>query len=296
MLNQYIKTFIEVVENGSFSSAAEKLYMSKVSVMNQINQLESHIGTILLNRTNHGVNLTEAGNSFYKNSQKILKLSEEAIQEAKFIGRSDNIIRVGTSMMRPCNELIKLWEGIKNKSSDIQFNIVPFDDGVNSLNIMLKSLGERIDCFVSPCSSMKILMNYSFLPFNKCKYCISMSKKHNLAKKKSLKWEDLDGESLILVQRGESFMVDELRDEISKFHKNINIVDFNGYYDATTFNMCEQKGYLIGTMDIWANLHPSLITLPMKWNYSMDYGILYAKEPSQKIKDLIKLIEQSLTK
>lgn len=294
MLNTYIKTFLEVVDCGSFSSASERLFISKVSVMNQINSLESHVGVPLLIRTNHGVSLTQAGQSFYQNARKLVHLSDMAIDEARKIGKkNEHIIRIGTSLMRPCNKLVELWERMKSPRPDYQFNIVPFDDGIDSLNALLNSLGDRIDCFITPCSSMKLLMNYNFLPFDTCKYEISMSKKHPLAGKQLLEWEDLDGESLLLVNRGESYVVDEIRDEIIRHHKKITVVDFNGYYDATTFNMCEQMGYLMGTMDLWANLHPSLVTIPVVWNYKMPYGIMYAKEPSKTVKDFISAIEES---
>ncbi len=288
MLNPTIHTFIEVAESGSFSSAAEKLYISKVSVMNQINALEARVGIPLMNRSNHGVTLTEAGQSFYRNARRLQHLADEAIEEARKIGgKNKRVIRIGTSMMRPCNKLVELWETMEKPRAEFQFNIVPFHDGAESLNTLLSGLGEKIDCFVTPCSSMKLLMNYNFLPIGTCQYQIAMSKKHRLAKKSVLKWSDLQGESLLLVKRGESYVVDEIRDEITRNHSDINVVDFNGYYDATTFNMCEQRGYLIGTMDLWANLHPSLVTVPVEWDYEMPYGILYTKEPNEPIKEFI---------
>ena len=294
MLNTYIKTFFEVANIGSFSAASEELFISKVAVMNQINSLEKLVGVPLLNRTNRGVTLTEAGQSFYRNARKIQNLSEAALEEARKIGgKSNHIIRIGTSMMRPCNKLVELWERIQ--STHLQFNIVPFNDDLDSLNALLNSLGNKIDCFVTPCGSMKILKNYNFLPFSSYKYEIAMSKRHHLAQKEILQWADIYNESLLLVNRGESYVVDEIRDEIARNHTRIKIIDFNGYYDATTFNMCEQMGYLIGTMDIWKNLHPSLVTIPVAWNYEMPYGIVYAKNPSKTVQDLINVIEKNIT-
>ena len=288
MLNPTIHTFIEVAESGSFSSAAEKLYISKVSVMNQINALEASVGIPLMIRSNHGVTLTEAGQSFYRNARRLQRLADEAIKEARKIGgKNERVIRIGTSMMRPCNKLVELWETMEKPQAEFQFNIVPFHDGAESLNTLLAGLGEKIDCFVTPCSSMKLLMDYNFMPIGTCQYQIAMSKKHKLACKSVLQWNDLQGESLLLVKRGESYVVDDIRDEITRNHSNINVIDFNGYYDATTFNMCEQMGYLMGTMDLWNNLHPSLVTLPVDWNYEMPYGILYAKEPNESIKEFI---------
>lgn len=121
-----------------------------------------------------------------------------------------------------------------------------------------------------------------------------MSRRHNLAKKKILNWKDLDGEFLMLLKRGESYVLDELRDEIFNRHNTINIVDIDGYYDISAFNRCEKRGYLMETLDIWEKLHPSLVTLPVKWKFEMPYGILYAKEPSGTMKLFAETINASL--
>ena len=291
MLNPYIKTFIKVAECGSFSSASEQLFVSKVSVMNQMNTLEASIGVRLFERTHQGIVLTDAGKSFQKNAKKITRLSENAVHEARQLGSmSTKTIRIGTSMMRPCNGLVELCEGLNGSNQEYNFSIVPFNDDIDSLNTMLQGLGDKIDCFVSPCGSMRLLMNYSFLPLGLCKCEVAMSKKHPLAKKAILTWEDFENKTLLLMKRGESYVLDEMRDDIIRNHKTVNIVDFNGYYDISAFNMCEQQGYLMETLDMWASLHPSLATIPVSWRYEIPYGIIYAKEPSDTVKAFIDII------
>ena len=296
LLNPYVKTFLKAADYGSFSSAANQLYISKVSVMNQINALEARIGVPLFERTHSGITLTDAGRSFYQNAQNMVRLSEASIREARQIGgATSRTIRVGASMMRPCNNLIELWEKAGADSMEYQFSVVPFHDGADSLNAMLMAVGDQIDCFVTPCGSMSMLMNYSFLPLGSCKCAIAMSKKHPLAKKESLRWEDLEGESLLLVKRGESYVLDELRDDIHRVHPSVQIVDFDGYYDLSAFNLCEQRGYLMETLDMWASLHPSLATIAVNWDYEMPYGIIYAKKPSDTVKTFIDIISKVMT-
>lgn len=53
------------------------------------------------------------------------------------------------------------------------------------------------------------------------------------------------------------------------------------HYDLSVFNRCEQSGYLLQTYDIWADAHPSLITIPVNWEERMPYGIVYAKRPNE---------------
>lgn len=288
MLNPDILTFLKVADYGSFSAASEKLYLSKVSIMNRINRLENRVGVSLFLRTNHGVTLTEAGKSFYANARRIAEISSAAIEEARKIGGNQTkIIRIGTSLMRPCNKLIELWESLTTPHPDYQFNIVPISDDGEGLLRFLNSLRRTIDCFVSPCGSTRIMMNYGFLPLTSYPYAIAMSRKHHLAQKAILTWEDLEGEKLLLVKRGESYIVDEIRDEIALHHPNITVIDFNGYYDVRAFNQCEQQGYLMGTLALWSTLHPALQTVPVSWGYQMPYGIIYEKTPSQTVREFL---------
>ncbi len=261
--------------------------------MNQINALEARVGVPLFKRTHQGVILTDAGKAFYKNSEKLIRVSENTIREVRKIGGTvSQNIRVGTSIMRPCNSLVELWESINTDNREYQFSIIPFNDDTGGLNVMASNLGETIDCFVTPCGSIHLLMNYNFLPLKSCKCAVAMSRKHPLSKKDILNWEDLDGQSLLLIRRGDSYVLDKMRDDIICNHSGINIVDFDGYYDISAFNLCEQQGYIMETLDIWSNLHSSLMTIPVNWVYEMPYGILYEKEPSDTVKSFIDIISK----
>lgn len=50
MQNKLLKTFIEVVDKGSFSKASQSLYFSAPAIMKQMNQLEKELGLQLLIR------------------------------------------------------------------------------------------------------------------------------------------------------------------------------------------------------------------------------------------------------
>ena len=63
MYNPQLDTFICVVESGSFSKAAERLYISAPAVIKQINALENSLDIQLFERTHRGLVVTEAGKS-----------------------------------------------------------------------------------------------------------------------------------------------------------------------------------------------------------------------------------------
>ena len=52
MLSQQLQVFLQVADSGSFSKAAQRLFVTPASVMKQINALERRLGLTLLIRNN----------------------------------------------------------------------------------------------------------------------------------------------------------------------------------------------------------------------------------------------------
>ncbi len=69
MFDGRLETFIKVAECGSFTKAADALYVTATAVMKQINALESELSVRLFERTNHGSTLTKAGESFLQDAR-----------------------------------------------------------------------------------------------------------------------------------------------------------------------------------------------------------------------------------
>ena len=295
MYSRELLTFITVADKGSFLKAAEELYTTPASVMNQINKLEGNVGVKLVERTNQGTRLTTAGRSFYQDAKQLISFADTAIKKAQQLAASEQkVIRIGTSILRPCKRLIELWNTIDDGNLPYQINIVPFDDEPKSFNAVLSSLGNNIDCIIGPCDSIEWRANYNILLLDKIACRIAVPRKHRLAKKDRLTWADLDGENLMIVKRGESPTLDKMRDDILNNHAGIKIVDAPNFYDTSIFNECERMNYIMETLDIWTDIHPSLVTLPVEWDYEIPYGIVYAKNPSQPVSEFINVIQKSL--
>ena len=73
--------FTAVVEQGSFTAAADLLGVTKAVVSQQVAKLEQEVGVALLVRTTRKVHVTEAGESFYLRCTDILRDSENAFAE-----------------------------------------------------------------------------------------------------------------------------------------------------------------------------------------------------------------------
>ena len=79
MYNPQLDTFICVVEAGSFSKAADKLYISPPAVIKQINSLENNLGVQLFARTHRGLVVTAAGESLYQDAKYMVNYSKYEI-------------------------------------------------------------------------------------------------------------------------------------------------------------------------------------------------------------------------
>ena len=71
-LNQ-VRCFIAVATELSFRRAAQSLHMSQPPLTRQIQLLEQHLETILLNRDKRSVTLTAAGKAFYQEALELIE-------------------------------------------------------------------------------------------------------------------------------------------------------------------------------------------------------------------------------
>jgi len=76
-----LRTFVAVVERGSFSDAAKALEISQPAVTMQVQALEAALGTTLLDRRYRRVDLTEAGRVLLPHARRVLEQLDDAREE-----------------------------------------------------------------------------------------------------------------------------------------------------------------------------------------------------------------------
>lgn len=84
------------------------------------------------------------------------------------------------------------------------------------------------------------------LPLGRYRKMIAVSREHRLAVKKCINIEDLYGETLMMVKKGNSGVNDLLRNDLEQHHPQIRIEDTPHFYDLSVFNRCaETKNVLL---------------------------------------------------
>lgn len=77
---QQLKYFVEVVEAGSITRAAERLHVTSNSPHLQVKEVEDQFNVNLLRRHSRGIEMTPQGADLYERALKILSLVDEASQ------------------------------------------------------------------------------------------------------------------------------------------------------------------------------------------------------------------------
>lgn len=119
-----IRYFQAVVQNNSFSEAAEECNISQSAISQQIQALERELGFKLLERKNRRFNLTSAGEYFYQKSLILIADYERICKEARKIAFSgEAILRIGYLRSYNGDELKYAIEKFSEKYPDVTINI-----------------------------------------------------------------------------------------------------------------------------------------------------------------------------
>ncbi|MCH2555834.1 MAG: LysR family transcriptional regulator [Alcanivorax sp.] len=93
-----LTVFMAVAENGSFSAAAERLFLTQPAVSKRIAQLEQQLGTRLFDRVGRRIRLTEAGEALLPRARQVLlDLEDMGRAISNLTGRVAGTLRIGTS-------------------------------------------------------------------------------------------------------------------------------------------------------------------------------------------------------
>lgn len=297
MYNPQLDTFLQAADAGSFSRAAAQLFITPTAVIKQVNLLEGALGVKLFDRTHRGLSLTKAGVSLYKDTKYIIQYCRESVSRAKNAMQGDTeVIRVGSSPMTPAQALMGLWPAIHAIYPEIKFQIIPFENSLGNARRILGNLGQDIDVVVGVFDqAMLNLRRCAGLALSQEPLCCAVSIYHPLAAKNKLAVQDLYGHNLLLMHRGWSHYVDELRDDLQANHPQIHTTDFD-IYSLEIFNRCEASHDVLLCVEPWASVHPLLKVIPVEWGYAMPYGLLHPPNPEGTVRKFLDAVQSAIAK
>nr|AFK79123.1 transcriptional regulator [uncultured bacterium F39-01] len=187
-----LEYFSKVVQEKSFSKAADRVYRTQPAVSIAIRRLEEEIGLPLLDRTQKTPILTEAGQVVYDYAQRILALRDEvgqAIVELQSLKRGR--VRVGANESTSLYLLPELILSFREQHPEVKVEIYRHV----SNRLPREVLDRNVDFALM--ASEPADRDLEAFPVLKDELILILSPKHPLASRPSVKIKDLGKESFI---------------------------------------------------------------------------------------------------
>ncbi|MBN2926739.1 MAG: LysR family transcriptional regulator [Eubacterium sp.] len=229
--------FVETVDKGSFTKAANSLNYAQSSISKMIADLEKEWGFPLLERNKKGVCLTSSGKQLLPYARKILSDFEEMQQQVHAInGIQSGTVRIGTFSSVAINWLPNIFSKFQEDYPKIDYEILlgDYDD-------IEKWIDEgRVDCGFLRLPSCT---NFDIISLKQDEYKAVLPMNHPLAQKDFLDYKDLNEQPFLLLEHGGKTEVSELLEKYN-IHPNIR---FTTWEDYAIMSMVE-KGLGIGVL------------------------------------------------
>lgn len=120
-----LRTFLVVVETGSFSRGAQAAHITQPAVTKAIQELEKQVGVPLLERGAHGVRLTEAGEKLQEHARHLFATERAAEEDlAAYRGIRGGTLRIGASLTIANYYLPTLVARFHEKYPDLQLRLM----------------------------------------------------------------------------------------------------------------------------------------------------------------------------
>lgn len=130
--SEELTVFVQVVESGSFSRAAEQLAMANSAVSRIVKRLEEKLGVNLLNRTTRQLSLTEEGAQYFRRAQRILQ--EMAAAETEMLAVHEipqGVLRVDSAIPMVLHLLAPLAAKFNERYPHIRLSLVSSEGYIN---------------------------------------------------------------------------------------------------------------------------------------------------------------------
>lgn len=127
-----MRTFVRVAERGSLSAVARELGAGQSTITRHLRELEEAVGVPLLSRTTRRVTMTDEGSRYYANSVQILRLVEQAGDEARGTrGAPAGSIRISCSAAIGVLHVSRLIFAFQDRYPDIGVDLSLTDERVD---------------------------------------------------------------------------------------------------------------------------------------------------------------------
>ncbi len=269
----HLKYAVEIAKTQSISKAAENLYMGQPNLSRAIRELEENLGITIFNRTSKGISITPEGEEFLQYAKRIIT-QEDEVEELYRSGRQK---KQTFSICAPRASYVSfaLAEFAKTLSTSQPAEIFYKETNASrtikyvtggDYNLGIVRYQSTFDSHFRELFQEKKLTAQTITDFS---YVLLMSHAHPLAKKESIRIEDL--RDYIEISHADPYvpsmpLIDVKKEELSQFvDKHIFVFE-----RGSQFELLEQ----VPTTFMWASALPQSLC--------EKYGLVQRRCPDNK--------------
>lgn len=275
MTLQQLKYIIKIVEIGSITEAAKKLYISQPSLSNAVKDVEEEFAIEIFNRSSKGISLTIDGAEFLSYARQVVEQAE--LLESKYLNKKKSrkfcsistqhyafSVNAFVELIKESNEDEYEFTLRETRTHDIISDVINFRSEIGV--IYLNDFNEKV---------IRKILKENNLEFNylfEASPHIFISKTHPLSSKDYVILEDLEEYPHLSFEQGEYnsfYYSEEILPTIYR-KKAIRVSD-----RATIFNlMIGLNGYTISTGVLSKDLNgDDIVSIPLITNTSKKISI-----------------------
>jgi len=195
-LNSFL-VFHKVAKFKSFSRAAEELFISQPAVSKHIRELEQKIGICLIQRGRGRFDLTEAGETLFKETHKI---SNHLLEIENLLGnlKKDHhgILKIGTTESYAKCLMPELLSGFQTSQPSIKITLE-----VGNSEEIEKSLFDRKND-LGLISAVKVSSKFEIIPFLREELFLIVMPDHPLGKRRAVSLKEIEEYPFIIRGKG----------------------------------------------------------------------------------------------
>lgn len=247
---RHLKCFIEVAAQQSISRAAAQLFVSQSALTLTIQQLEERLKVRLFDRTTRNVTLTPAGTEFLPVAQRLVDDFQSAIENMQTLGAGQRG-HVGVATV-PSMMALLMPQVIANFAR-AHPHVTVYAREDNSAGIEQRIVSGDVDFGLA--TPMEQLAGLHYTPLFEDQFAVVCAPDHALARKKQVKWSELEKYQIIGFSSDTGMQVQlarepEVPDCVRKPHYRVSNT-------ATIFDLVQQ-GLGVSTMPSLAAQRPPL--------------------------------------
>lgn len=192
----HVRSFLAVVNTGSFSAAADEHYTTQSSISKQIIALEKELGVQLFDRSKRKIALTEAGETFLKYARNLNADYQSMLAELSRYKTTPNFSIIAIPVIAQYGIITHLAR-FKNAYPKLNFTL---DEREAALILPALDNRQYDLAFIRDYALDREI--HSFLEIARDKLQVVVSKNHHLAGRKSVALAELADENFIMFDKG----------------------------------------------------------------------------------------------